>query len=546
MIPLWEYSLKSEKFEVANVKELKLEEMTVRQKLGMCLSLFTYNSPARENDENFEYALQLIREHALGAIWITPHSVNRDEMIEKVKEAADYPILIMTDAENGFGDYLVGRANAIACTGNEELAYTFGKVCAVTAREMGYNVVCNPVVDMCATNAVCGGVVRSLGSDKETVARMAVAIARGMRDGGVLTVAKHYPGARNPIIDSHMEENLAMETEAELLDYNLYPYLELMKQDLVDGMMVGHTRLPNIDPDYPASLSKKVNDVIRRQGFDGFMITDALEMMGIVAKFGRQGCKGRAIAGGCEFALVSDSARACMDALTESYEQGIIDDARLDEVVRRVLEAQHKAMVAPKDAVLTAEDLENFDRINRDSTYAQTDPEVPVALDRDGRYLFVVLKENNMLQDAEDRVLVDTMTVNWFKPAKIGKQLKELFPNAEVETLYEFPRPIQNLHIMHRAMEFDEVVFVSFINSQTCIGKECLTERILTLLRGLKAADKLSTIVHFGNPFALEDVPHVKRMLIGGLSEKNVEYTLEILAGNGTAKGVLPYDVKLP
>ena len=99
---------------------------------------------------------------------------------------------------------------------------------------------------------------------------------------------------------------------------------------------------------------------------------------------------------------------------------------------------------------------------------------------------------------------------------------------------------------MDAALKYDEVVFVSFIATQTCVGKECLTDRILTLLRGLKTAGKLSTIVHFGNPFALESTPHVERLLIGNTSAKNVEYTMEILSGKYPAKGVLPYPVKLP
>lgn len=532
-------------FEVTDMKELKLEELSVRQKLGMCLSLFSYGASGVD-DENFQYALQLIREHSLGAFWLTPNNGDFEKMQAKILETADYPILMMTDAESGIGEYRVGEANAIASTGNEELAYTFGKVCAVTARKMGYNVVCNPVVDMCAEDAVCGGVVRSLGGDKEKVARMAAAVARGARDGGVLTVAKHYPSATDPMIDSHMEENRSMVTKEELLDYNLYPYLYLMKENVLDGIMVGHSRLPNIDPDYPASLSKKVNNVIREQGFDGFLVTDALEMMGVVAKFGRQGCKGLSIAGGCDLALVSGSNRESLEALVESYEKGLIDDERLNEAARHVLEAQHKVMLGNQNPMLTEEDLEKFDRINRDSTFARTDPQVPVALDRNGRYLFVVLKENPMLQEADGKVFVDTMGVKWYKPKQIMEQLKELFPNSGVETIYEFPRPIQNLNIMDAALKYDEVVFISFVTTQTCVGKECLTDRILTLLRGLKTAGKLSTIVHFGNPFALESTPHVERLLIGNTSEKNVAYTMEILAGKYPAKGVLPYPVKLP
>ena len=94
--------------------------------------------------------------------------------MEKVRELADYPILIITDGESGAGEFLVGKHNAIGTAGTTKHAYAFGKAVGVTARKMGYNVVCDPVVDM------IDGSMRSMGTDKEKVAELALAIARGI------------------------------------------------------------------------------------------------------------------------------------------------------------------------------------------------------------------------------------------------------------------------------------------------------------------------------------------------------------------------------
>ncbi len=133
---------------------------------------------------------------------------------------------------------------------------------------------CDPVVDLKASGS------RSMGTNKEKVAELAIEIAKGMHDGGVLNIAKHYPGGSNPAgIDAHMANVGSPDTKEELIERSLYPYRELMKHDLLDGIMVEHKRFDNIDPAHPASLSKKVNDIIREQGFDGISITDALEGM---------------------------------------------------------------------------------------------------------------------------------------------------------------------------------------------------------------------------------------------------------------------------
>ena len=138
------------------MQELKLEELTTRQKLGMAMIGHIWYSDDFDGEANLEHALELIREHALGAIWVEPNAEERERVIAAVREAADYPILIITDAESGLGGHYIGRHNALGCTGSQELAYVFGKVTAVSARQMGYNVICNPILDMVKGCGVCG------------------------------------------------------------------------------------------------------------------------------------------------------------------------------------------------------------------------------------------------------------------------------------------------------------------------------------------------------------------------------------------------------
>ena len=116
------------------MKELKFEELSVEQKIGMvtCCLISGYN----RTPESDEFALELIKNHALGCLWVSPSEANF-EFLKKAKELADYPLLIVTDAESGFGDYKIGRHNALGMTDSAKLAYEFGKVTAIGARQKG-------------------------------------------------------------------------------------------------------------------------------------------------------------------------------------------------------------------------------------------------------------------------------------------------------------------------------------------------------------------------------------------------------------------------
>ncbi len=526
-------------------KEIKLEELSVDQKLGMSMIAFVWS----EDQSDIDYTEQLIKNHSLGGIWVYPRGDINRKVIERLKNAADYPLLFFTDAEVGWGKYKIGSHNAIGMTDSEDAAYTFGKVTALGARRDGYNVVCSPVLDMSSDRSLCGGNIRSLGSYKEKVAKLAAAEARGMHDAGVLTVGKHYPGSSvtGNTIDAHMAETSSPETAEELLEYNLYPYLELIKEGLLDGIMLKHSRFTNIDPDYPVSLSSECVKLIRERGFDGFAMTDALNMMGVVAKFGRKNSVGLAVGNAGAFALpFCDKSETVMGWLRECYAEGIITDEKLDAVVSDVLLAQHKiAVMEPKFSEITDEDKELFERINKDSVFAKCDDGVLVALDREAEHFFAILTETELgIKDA-DKVAVDTMKSQWYNPLRIEERLKELFPNSTVGYISEYPTPARVSDFLSESLDHGDVVFITFLKSAAYAGKECLTPRIISMMEAMQVSNRISTLVHFGNPYVAEDVPHVSRAIIGTASSMGVEAGLDVLAGEYPAKGVLTYDVKL-
>ncbi len=520
------------------LKELKLEDLSLEQKLGMAYLATVWD----EQSTDIDYLEKLIKNHALGGVWVVPREGQNEHIIKRLKEAADYPLLVFTDAEAGFGEHLIGKHNAIGIVDSEESAYAFGKVVAATAAEKGYNVVCNPVVDICTGNGPCGCTMRSLGSNKYRVTDLAGAEAQGMHDGGCLNIFKHYPGKTGSRIDSHMAETASEYTKEFLLENNLYPYIELDKKGLLDGLMLGHSRFVKIDPDFPSSLSRHTIQILRDTGFEGLAITDALRMMGIIAKFGQKLGIGYAVGNAAAMAMPFMSTNEhWMGLLRECYDEGIVSDERLDKTVEDVLRMQSKVLSLPTGVVPTEKELADFERINTDSVVAFVDDGLTAALDRNGNYRFTILTEIG----TPDEIMVDTFKGNWYNPVKIAERLQELFPNATTEFLSEYPTTVSN-HIYIERDPNRETVFVTFYMSAAYAGEERFTPRILSTMHAMQVSNRISTVVHFGNPYLMEDLPHIPRVLIGTGSAKGIEATLNVLGGLHEAKGKLTYDVKIP
>ena len=535
------------------MEELRFEELTVKQKIGMVTCGLVGTNHTEEGDE---FVLKLIKERALGSVWVNPKAHHFDEIMAKIKGAAEYPLLIFTDAESGLGEYTIGKHNALGVTDSEELAYMFGKVTAINAVKMGYNVVCNPILDISVSEGVAGSNIRSIGSDKYRIAALGKAMARGMHDGGVLTVGKHYPSPvknnernKRPI-DSHMAETMSMQTKEELIETSLYAYGELIKEDLLDGIMTGHCRLPKIDDQFPTSLSKKVIGIIREMGFKGFAITDALSMMGVVAKFGWYDSKGMSVENGNDIARIWDPKNIeGFKAMYDCYDKGILSDERIDEATKIVLAAQHKVFeMQPKFNEITEEDKALFSKINRDSVYARTDDGLESSISRDGRHYFIVLAANETEITHDGKVEVDTFNGGWhggwYNPKGIMARLKELFPNSESRAIRQFPTGYEVQCALEKTLGYDDIIFISYFDAQAYIGKEAHTPRIISMIDALQVDNRVSTVVHFGSPYVLEDFTHIPRILVGGSSLEGVEATFQVLAGNYPAKGKLTYDVK--
>jgi len=516
------------------LKPLKIDELTLEQKIAL-----TICATPVIGDKDIEPLLEMAKKHMLGAVY-----TSRPDWIERIQEVADYPIMFVGASQAP--EAAIPQLIAITASGaKEEYAYSYGKVCAIAAKKLGINAFNNMVVDISMWGyAPCGPSMRGFGEDVETVSKLAVAMGRGIREAGVLNIPKHYPASNKLPFDTHMREGYADYDTEELITGGMVPYLEMMKANVIDGIMPSHRLYPKIDPDRPASLSRKVLDIIREQGFDGFFLSDALTMMGIVLKYGKLEPAAIALGAGDDLPLPwAVPTPVVYENMLDAYKRGVFSEEDVNNSVRRLIEAQYKIIEGMKiPAEYDEEDLENVRRINEECVYEKYEEGISPFISRDGKHYFVLMVEESHKHCLDEENLPGAK--GWYDPVSIAKCIKELFPNSNIDTVTQFPAYDNSRRILERQTEYDDVVFITFQKTEAYTGREYLTVRIVDLMDALQSTERIAAHVHIGNPYTGACAPYTSRYINAYCSASSITYALEVLAGLREAKGVLPYDIK--
>ena len=206
------------------------------------------------------------------------------------------PFLISTDQEGGYvrrvtaGVLQTPPAMDLGATYDRELCRATGYHVSRDLGELGINVFFAPVVDINNNpqNPVIG--LRSFGKTLEAVLGCALPFEQGarqaMRDGGALPVIKHFPGHGDTHTDSHLALPVIDKKIEDLRTLELVPFREAIR-DGAQSVMTAHILYPQIDPDHPATLSRRwLSDILRGElGFTGLVFTDAMEMNAVSQNF---------------------------------------------------------------------------------------------------------------------------------------------------------------------------------------------------------------------------------------------------------------------
>ena len=175
---------------------------------------------------------------------------------------------------------------------------------------------------------------RSFGSDPERGADLGVAYARGLEDGGVISVAKHFPGLGSVSTDSHKRKGVINRSLQSLDSIDLKPFRRWVELRLT-GVMVGHLAVPSIDSRMlPAAVSRTViTDLLREDlGFGGLVLTDALNMGGAEG-YGSE----LAVAAGADIIVAPAETESEIDRVVQAVADGSLPEKELNRRVKNIL-----------------------------------------------------------------------------------------------------------------------------------------------------------------------------------------------------------------
>ncbi|MFI5616769.1 glycoside hydrolase family 3 protein [Streptomyces sp. NPDC051567] len=341
--------------------------MTLAEQVGQLFVSRVYGHSATEPEEadaaqnlarfGVRTAAEVVTRHHLGGViyfaWAhntrTPHQIaalSRGLQRAALAGGARIPLLLSTDQEHGavarIGKpaTLLPGAMALGAGGSTADARRAARIAGTELAAMGIRQDYAPVADVNVNpaNPVIG--VRSFGSDPRAVSALVAAQVRGYRSAGVAATAKHFPGHGDTETDSHVGLPVMRHSRAVWEELDEPPFRAAVEAG-VDAVMTAHIVFPALDPSGdPATLSRPIVTGILRErlGFQGVVVTDALDMAGVRQKYGDDRVPVLALLAGCDQLLNPPDLALAQRAVVAAVESGEIARERIEESVLRVLE----------------------------------------------------------------------------------------------------------------------------------------------------------------------------------------------------------------
>lgn len=310
----------------------------------------------------------------------------------EIKGYAGRPLYVGLDQEGGLVQRLregftrFPPMRAVGSIGDAALAYRVGVALGRELRAVGIDANYAPILDVDTNpkNPIIGN--RSFSRDAELVAELGVALGRGLEDAGVASCGKHFPGHGDTAQDSHQELPRLSHSLARLNEVELVPFRAWVSAGLA-ALMTAHVIFEPLDPDYPATMSRKVLHGILREtmGYEGLIITDDIEMKAIADHYGYEEAAIRGVNAGVDNFLCCHTAEVAHDIVqyvSRAVQAGRISEERLEDANRRtqafVTRFARTNAEADYSALRTEEHLELISEIERraeaGSTLLGSDP----------------------------------------------------------------------------------------------------------------------------------------------------------------------------
>ena len=563
-----------------------LATLSLRDKAAQMVWPWVLGDYTAADDPTYRRVERLVREQHLGGIIISVGSPTEiASKLNALQQVSPLPLLVGADLETGAafrarGGYFLPNAidlggatyfpyaMGIGATRDTALAYQMGRVTAREGRALGIHIAFAPVLDV--NNNPKNPVIslRSFGENPQLVAQLGVAFVRGIQDNGMLATGKHFPGHGDTEQNSHLELARVGATAARLDSVELVPFRAAVQAG-VRGIMTFHGQLPGLDTSsLPATLNPRImTDLLRgRMGFRGLLITDALDMNGVLGKMTMAEVTQRAVLAGNDVLLMPTDIPGAISAVVDGVRQGLFPESRIDESVRKLLAAKQEMGLARQRLT----DIQAMRAVVGDSidvATARVAAERAITLVKDslGIVPFAGLP-------GSARVVSVTIAprTDLGAGATFNAELARVFPSLRsisltTEQVFDAtaaaaatpgqnaqyiatpqPRLLPALveNALRGAQGADLVIVSSYFGASSSTSRLAAPEGMADLLTGLQKAGTRTVLATFSNPYIAQDLPPVSSYLVAwGGSPLMQRAAARALLGVAPITGQLPITI---
>jgi beta-N-acetylhexosaminidase len=535
-----------------------LSSLSLREKAAQIVWPSVYGDFVSGDSPQWRKLTDWIQKDKVGGFTISVGSPTEvAAKLNALQSMSQVPLLFGADLEAGAGfrargGYFVPNAidlggaivfppeMAVGATRDTTLAYEQGRLTAVEGRALGIHIAYAPVLDV--NNNPENPVIntRSYGEDPELDARLGVAFIHGVQDHGMIATGKHFPGHGDTGTNSHLALPVVTVSRSRLDTVELVPFRAAVNGG-VGAIMSFHGAMPALDSsNVPGTLSPKVlTGLLRGElGFKGIIISDAMDMRGVLDQYGSDEAVKRAIAAGIDVLIQPLDVSQTIDAVVAGVKEGRYTEARLDSSVRRVVETKRRLGLAQTKLV----DLNALRFLIGDSSNLQIARRVAE-------------KSITLVRDSLRQVPIATgstkvLSITLARRADLGAgnafnaELRTGLPNLRTEFMATEDAPLNFPRLVAAADSADVTIVGSYVGQNWDAVSASAPQAFANFVQTLVQRGRKPIVVAFGNPYLLQQLPSIGAYLVawGGFPVSQTAAARALL-GSSAISGHLPITI---
>jgi beta-N-acetylhexosaminidase len=468
------------------------------------------------------------------------------------------PLLVGADLETGAGmrargGYFVpngidlGGATffppnmALGATGDTTLAYLAGWVTAIEGRALGIHLDFAPVLDV--NNNPANPVIntRSYGEDPHAVAILGSAFIHGLQEHGMIATGKHFPGHGDTGTNSHLALPIVTASRSRLDTLELVPFRAAIRAG-VGAIMTFHGSMPALDSSgVPGTLSPAIVTKLLRQqlGFTGLVISDAMDMRGVLDQYGPTESVKRAVAAGVDVLIQPLDVHTTIDAIVAGVTENRYPEDRITGAARRILVLKYQLGLDRQRLV----DLNQLRSVVGDSANTAL---ARVIADRS----ITVVRDSLTLLPLTPATTPRVLSITVAKRADLAAgtafntELKRAYPALRTEFVSADDPAVNYVRLMALSDSTDVTIVSSYVGQSWDAISANAPQAFADWVTNITAARRKVIVVAFGNPYLLQQIPAAPEYVVGwGGSPISQQSAAHALLGTIPIIGHLPISI---